>query len=140
VDFPDVLRQHRLRRRLSQLDVALRADTTQRHVGFVDSACTLPVPERPLRGAEFSSLFATALQSLERIDRRHLRLLLTGGSRLLARIAELTARESECCSFFEFAVTQAGDAVQVDVVVPDAHADVLDGLARQAAAAAGLAA
>jgi hypothetical protein len=107
---------------------------------WAPASCTLPMPERPLRGAEFNSLFATALQSLERIDRRHLRLLLTGDDRLLPRIAELTARESECCSFFEFTVTQAGDAVQVDVVVPDARADVLEGLARQAAAAAGLAA
>ena len=31
-DFPDLLRQHRTRERLSQLDLAIRADTTQRHL------------------------------------------------------------------------------------------------------------
>jgi transcriptional regulator with XRE-family HTH domain len=52
VDFPDVLRQHRLRRRLTQLDLALRADTTQRHVSFVESGRSTPGRAMVIRLAE----------------------------------------------------------------------------------------
>jgi transcriptional regulator with XRE-family HTH domain len=37
VDFPRALRERRTRRRLSQLELALRAGTTQRHVSFIES-------------------------------------------------------------------------------------------------------
>lgn len=40
--FGDTLRTYRRRRRLSQLDLALRAETTQRHVSFVESGRSAP--------------------------------------------------------------------------------------------------
>jgi hypothetical protein len=96
--------------------------------------------ERPLRAAEFTALFAASLQSLERIDETHLRLVLVSDESLAATIADLTARETECCSFFAFTITELADRTLLDVAVPTAHRTVLDGLARHAAGAAGLAA
>ncbi|MEV0171873.1 helix-turn-helix transcriptional regulator [Streptomyces sp. NPDC050803] len=40
--FGELLRDHRHRRRLSQLDLAVRANTTQRHVSFVESGRSAP--------------------------------------------------------------------------------------------------
>jgi hypothetical protein len=98
-------------------------------------ACTLPTAERPLRLAEIDALFATAARSVDRLDPRHLRLSLAGGEELTATVRDLTDRESACCSFFGFTVTPAGDAVTLDVTVPDAYVHVLDALAARAAAA-----
>jgi hypothetical protein len=103
-------------------------------------ACTLPLPERPLRAAEFTALFASSLRSLERVDETHLRLVFVGDEELPATVAELTARETQCCSFFAFTINNLVDRVVLDVAVPTAHRAVLDGLARHAASAAGLAA
>ena len=40
--FPTLLRERRTQRRLSQLDLALRAGTTQRHVSFMESGRSTP--------------------------------------------------------------------------------------------------
>ncbi|MGC5015046.1 helix-turn-helix domain-containing protein [Streptosporangium sp. DT93] len=42
MDFPQALRATRRRRRLSQLDLALRAGTTQRHLSFMESGRSRP--------------------------------------------------------------------------------------------------
>jgi transcriptional regulator with XRE-family HTH domain len=52
VEFPDLLRRHRARGRLSQLDLALRADTTQRHLSFIESGRSTPGRAMVLRLAE----------------------------------------------------------------------------------------
>jgi len=58
--------------------------------------------------------------------------LLTGPSGLATRVRDLARRETECCSFFTFAVSEepatAGERVMLDVRVPAAHADVLAAL------------
>jgi hypothetical protein len=110
---------------------------TEPAVDWAPDSCTLPTAERPLRADEFSELFATALLSLERVDRRHLRLTLTGDDDLLPVVAGLTAREAECCAFFDFAITRTDEAILLDIAVPDAYVDVLDGLAQHARSAAG---
>jgi hypothetical protein len=96
-------------------------------------ACTLPTAERPLRVAEFTALFA----GLTGVDRRgpgSLRLRMADRPGLAAEAADLTARESECCSFFAFGLARAVGDLLLDVCVPDAHVDVLDGLERLARA------
>ena len=102
----------------------------------VPDACTLPTAERPLRLAEFDDLFATAVRQVEPIDATHARLHLTGPAGLADRVRDLAARETECCSFFTFTTTGEpatdGEAVVLDIEVPDAHADVLASLARRA--------
>lgn len=101
------------------------------------SACTLPTIDRPLRLAEFDALF-TGLTRLERIGRVRLRMHLTGESGLASTLRDLTARETECCSFFALTTTEVTDGqVTLDVEVPDDQTDVLDALARRAEAVAG---
>jgi hypothetical protein len=98
-------------------------------------ACRLPTAERPLREAEFDELFAAALCGVERPARSWLRLILAAGDRVEETARDLTARESSCCSFFDFRLAPAGHRLVLDVRVPAARAEVLDGLARRAEAA-----
>jgi hypothetical protein len=97
--------------------------------------CTLPTAEQPLREAEFDALFATALRSVERPATTWLRLNLDAGAAVETRARDLTARESSCCSFFDFRLTAADGGLTLDVRVPQARTEVLDGLARRAEAA-----
>lgn len=52
VDFPTALRERRTRRRLSQLELAQRAGTTQRHLSFLESGRSEPGREMVVRLAE----------------------------------------------------------------------------------------
>ncbi|MEU5722496.1 hypothetical protein [Micromonospora sp. NPDC047738] len=115
---------------------------SDRHVttddAWVPNACTLPTAERPLRLAEFDQFFRDAVRSADRLSAQHLRLRLTGGVQVEETARDLTARESSCCSFFAFDIFRSGpDDLTLDVRVPAAHTDVLDGLANRAASAAG---
>ncbi|MCP2246397.1 hypothetical protein [Lentzea aerocolonigenes] len=104
--------------------------------GWVDGlACTLPTADQPARLAEFETLFGSSLRDVRREEPGLLRLHLLGGAAVEADARDLTAREAECCSFFDFTVNRAGDAVIVDVRVPQDKEIVLDGLAAQAQAA-----
>jgi hypothetical protein len=97
-------------------------------------ACALPTAEQPFRVAEFDSLFADALQGVRRVAPTHVVLTLAPGSADRAR--ELADRESDCCSFFGFEVTEpaAGEPVTLAITVPPARTDVLDGLVSRAEA------
>ena len=105
---------------------------------WAPDACTLPTAERPLRLAEFDQLFRDAVRGADRVSAQHLRLHLAGDAQIEQTARDLTARESSCCSFFAFALSRSGpDALTLDVRVPAAHVDVLDGLTDRAASAAG---
>ncbi|MGW2722740.1 MmyB family transcriptional regulator [Streptomyces sp. NPDC001492] len=52
MDFPRALRERRTRRHLSQLDLALRAGTTQRHLSFIESGRSVPGRTMVVRLAE----------------------------------------------------------------------------------------
>ncbi|RSS37640.1 helix-turn-helix domain-containing protein [Streptomyces sp. WAC08241] len=56
MDFPRALRERRTGRRLSQLDLALRAGTTQRHLSFIESGRSLPGRNMVVRLAESMGL------------------------------------------------------------------------------------
>lgn len=106
-------------------------------------ACTLPTEERPLRVAEFATLFAETLTRVERYDDAHARLCLAGAPGLDARVRDLVARESRCCSFFDFTVAPAAQPgspagpveVHLDIRVPPSRAGVLAALVEAAEAA-----
>jgi hypothetical protein len=104
----------------------------------VPEECTLPAADQPLRLAEFDHLFATAVRRVDSVGASHARMYLTGPVGLAARVRDLAARESGCCSFFTFTTTAEpaadGEAVLLDIEVPAEHADVLIGLARRASA------
>ncbi|MEU3642963.1 thioredoxin domain-containing protein [Lentzea sp. NPDC034063] len=96
-------------------------------------ACMLPTADQPARLAEFDALFTTSLHEVHRHAPGWLRLSLSADAEDRAR--DLTAREAECCSFFDFTVGRDGDQVLVDVRVPEDKELVLDGLTTQAEAA-----
>lgn len=107
-------------------------------MGFeAPDACTLPTAERPLRLAEFDELFATAVRRVEHITADHVRMSLTGPAGLAESVRDLTARETECCSFFTFTLTpkSGGDEERLvlDISVPAAYTGVLASLAERAA-------
>jgi transcriptional regulator with XRE-family HTH domain len=52
VSFPAALKERRASRRLSQLELALRAGTTQRHLSFIESGRSAPGREMVIRLAE----------------------------------------------------------------------------------------
>ncbi|MFJ3547546.1 helix-turn-helix domain-containing protein [Streptomyces sp. NPDC090114] len=52
MDFPRTLRERRTRRHVSQLDLALRAGTTQRHLSFIESGRSVPGRNMVVRLAE----------------------------------------------------------------------------------------
>ncbi len=91
--------------------------------------CSLPTAARPLQLAEFDDLFATAIESSERVDPQHARLILSGSPDLQDTVRDLATRENECCSFFGFTVrSDALSQVVLDIEVPDTHVDVPDAL------------
>ncbi|TFV72624.1 hypothetical protein E4P40_20410 [Blastococcus sp. CT_GayMR20] len=98
----------------------------------VPDACTLPTAEQPVRIAEFGDLFAAGLRRVDRAGPTHL-VLAFDPSRVAAdTVRDLAARESLCCSFFTFTVTEPPGELVLDVVVPQARVPVLDGLAAMA--------
>jgi hypothetical protein len=96
--------------------------------------CTLPTAERPLRLTEFETLFANHLTDLTWAGDR-LRLSWSGGGGLWEDVAGLAARESSCCSFFDFALSGASDALVLEVAVPAERREILESLATLARAA-----
>ena len=105
-------------------------------VEWVPDACTLPTAERPLRVAEFDDLFAGALRDIARVTPTTLHMRLDRPAEATAR--ELTARETECCSFFTFDFLPADDhTVTLAVSVPAAQTAVLDAIADRAGRASG---
>ncbi|MBM7786567.1 hypothetical protein [Tenggerimyces flavus] len=105
-------------------------------LAWVDTASpTLPTAEQPIRVAEFNDLFATAVRAVDRVDSTTLRL--TFDALAEERAPDLAARETNCCSFFNFDFMPADhDRVTMQVAVPNAYVAVLDGLAARAAAGA----
>jgi hypothetical protein len=91
-------------------------------------ACTLPTAERPTRLAEFDDLFAR-VRGVTRAEPTRLALELEPRADVAARCADLVVRETECCSFFTFALVATGGSVRLEVTVPGAHTGVLDALA-----------
>jgi hypothetical protein len=112
-----------------------RVDRARPELGWVAAdACTLPTVDRTARFAAFDALFAS-LRGLHREAPGWLRLRLDDADGVEERARELTAREAECCAFFDFAVHREAREVVVDVRVPPERVAVLDGLAAQAEAA-----
>ena len=103
---------------------------------WVPRSCTLPTTEQPLRVAEFDALFAERPAGVSRPERLRLELVLTGDEGLEARVRDLVARESGCCSFFTFTVRPGPRHIGLDVEVDGAHEAVLDALHERATAGA----
>ncbi|WP_410792413.1 hypothetical protein [Kribbella sp. C-35] len=92
---------------------------------WAPEACTLPHAERPFRVAEFDDLFSTYLRSAVRVDPQTLDLTLDADAR--TTVENLTARETECCSFFTFTLTDT----TLRITVPPTQTAVLDALSER---------
>jgi len=102
----------------------------------VPDACTLPTAEQPVRIAEWDSLFSE-LVAVEQSDGAHGRLVFAGIADLEERVRDLSRRETECCSFFDFSVEAGADALGepmlwLDIGVPPTRAEVLGAFVRWA--------
>jgi len=93
----------------------------------IPHSCTLPTAERPVRLAEFDRLLGLAA-STKRHGATHLSFSFPDADGTFDRALDLTARESSCCSFFDFEVARGAGRVLVGVRVPEQHADILDSL------------
>ncbi len=105
---------------------------------WVPEACTLPTAEQPLRAKEFDDLFRDAVTAMHRVDSERARLVLRPEPTVAGRAADLAVRESQCCSFFGFAVTATGGQLSLDITAPPGQVAVLDALLDRARIAAGL--
>jgi hypothetical protein len=106
---------------------------------WVPDACTLPTAEQPLRLAEWDALFAadvTGVTDVQQTAADTVRLTLRPDAAVAARAADLAARETACCSFFEFTLTATGGHLTMQIRTPAAQIDVLDALAARARQAA----
>lgn len=106
-------------------------------LSWAPESCSLPTVERPLRERDFEALFRDGLRSTASVSPVRVELILCRES--LAMAERLAAKESDCCSFFRFGLTDDGEHVLMTVEVPDRHADVLAALLASAERAAGLA-
>lgn len=95
----------------------------------IPESCTLPTAARPLRLAEFDTLFTTAVHPPESLAPTRARLHLAATP---DTVRDLAARETACCSFFTFTVTSQPGHVTLDIAVPPTRADVLAGLLARA--------
>jgi hypothetical protein len=110
-------------------------DANEQAAELIAGACTLPTAERPLRGEEFGTLFAEAVEAVLRSDPTHLDLKLDRAAETAAR--DLTDREKECCSFFTFTFRPAEtpSTMWLRISVPEQYVAVLDSIEQHARAA-----
>jgi hypothetical protein len=103
--------------------------------------CTLPAADQPMRLMEFDELFRRQVAPPHRIGPYRAEFSFGGADGLHAKVSDLLARESECCSFFDFMIDQQaghpinGDQLLLQVGVPASRADVLEALLNRALAA-----
>lgn len=100
---------------------------------WVPDACTLPSEDRPTRVGEFDQLFGS-VRALDRVGPDRLTLWLDPEPAVAARSAELAVRETGCCSFFTFTQVIGDGQVRLEISVPVARSDVLDGIQTRVAA------
>jgi hypothetical protein len=91
---------------------------------MISEFCTLHTAEQTFRVAEFDQLFANHLRRADRVDAQTLDLTLDPESR--ATVEDLTARETECCSFFTFTLSGTTE-LHLRITVPPTQTAVLDG-------------
>lgn len=102
----------------------------------IEDFCTLPSAAQPMRLMEFVELFRRQVISPHRIGPHRLEFSFANGDGLYAQMSDLVARESACCSFFEFTIEGLDqDHLVLQVRVPANRDDVLDALADHAIAA-----
>lgn len=112
---------------------AARIESLPKLSTWVPDSCSLPTAEQPLRVAEFAALFRDSVLGYTRTGATKLVLVVAADAEKTAR--ELAARETECCTFFDFRFTASGSDVVMSVSVPESRTGVLDALTEAVSAA-----
>jgi hypothetical protein len=104
----------------------------------VGDFCTLPTAARPQRATEFSELFERQIAPPHWIDSHQVEFTLAGvagvDDDLDDQVLDLITRESACCSFFDFLITQEPrqpalpSPLVLQVGVPANRQDLLEAL------------
>lgn len=102
------------------------APTSGSWVETASLSCSLPTAAKPLRLAEFDALFSTEITAVARASTTTAKFTLRPDPELAARVAKLSSREAQCCSFFEFTLTMTAERLEWTLRVPDAHTDIVD--------------
>jgi hypothetical protein len=89
-------------------------------------ACSLPADDMGDRLHEWQALLGKA-SAREPTPAGH-RLTFARDAELARALADLAAREIECCPFFTFAIRLTNDALQFDVEVPPEARELVDSL------------
>lgn len=111
-------------------------DLAEEERDWVLASCTLPTQAVPLRLAEFDVVFGW-VRAVQRPRSSRLLLLLEPAHGRADLVRDLASRESSCCSFFTFSVSEDDDNVVLQMTVPEGQLPVLDAVARRAAQVAG---
>ena len=82
--------------------------------------------------AEFDELFRQAVSRVRRPEPTRLVVELAAVPGRAEQVRNLTERESDCCSFFTFTLTETGERLRLDVEVPAGQVAVLDALTQRA--------
>jgi hypothetical protein len=104
----------------------------------IEDFCTLPAAAQPLRLVEFDELFRSQVVPPQQIDAHHVEFTFASAEGLHAKVSDLVARETACCSFFEFTIAEHShgaadkDHLVLRVGVPASREDVLEALTNSA--------
>lgn len=102
----------------------------------IEDFCTLPTAAQPMRVKEFDELFRYQVSQPRKIEPHRVEFSFPSAYGLSAQMSDLVARESACCSFFEFAIEAVDqDRIVLRVGVPASRVDVLRALTDRAIAA-----
>jgi hypothetical protein len=99
---------------------------------WIPASCTLPSEQQPLRVAEFDDLFRDCVIRVDRPGPTTLQLTLGSSKEIAARVQDLVARETQCCSFFTFDLSPAPHGLHLQVQVPPEQIAVLDAFTARA--------
>ena len=104
----------------------------------IEDFCTLPTGAQPMRVKEFDELFRYQVGQPRSTGPHRVEFSFPSADGLSAQVSDLVARESACCSFFEFTIEAVDqDRLVLRVGVPASRVDVLQALTDRAAAAFG---
>jgi hypothetical protein len=95
----------------------------------IEDFCTLPTAAQPMRVKEFDELFRYQVGQPRRTGPHRVEFSFPSADGLSAQVSDLVARESACCSFFEFTIEGLDqDRLVLQIRVPANRDDVLDAL------------
>jgi hypothetical protein len=88
-------------------------------------ACTLEAGDFKTRTAQIEAL---ATRHLRGVSRKPLSIELTYATDALPELRDLVRKETECCAFLQFDLTESPDGIRLKITAPEAARDAADTL------------